>query len=115
MVCYAPCRHSDEVGMGRWIRVAKAYDIPAGEQATVDAEGTPIAIFNIDGVYHAISDICIHLGASLGEGWLDDHLIICPWHGWRFDVRTGASDFSDQVCIKHYEVTVKETELYVHL
>ena len=81
MVCYAPSRHSDGVGMGRWIRVAKAYDIPAGEQATVDAEGTPIAIFNIDGVYHAISDICIHLGASLGEGWLDDHLIICPWHG----------------------------------
>lgn len=101
--------------MSCFIKVAKAYDIPPGEGATVEADGQSIAIFNVDGTYYAIADTCLHMGASLGQGWLDGNIVTCPWHGWRFNVATGASDFSDQVCIARYDVKVEGTDLYVNV
>lgn len=101
--------------MPHFIKVAKTYDIPPGEGATVEADGRYIAIFNADGAYYAISDTCLHMGASLGQGWLEGKMVTCPWHGWRFNVETGVSDFSGQVCIERYDVTVEGTDVYVRI
>lgn len=76
--------------MGRWVRVAEARDMPPGTGRAVEAEGRWIAIFNVDGSWFAIDDTCPHQGASLGEGTLHEGKVICPWHSWTFDVRTGA-------------------------
>lgn len=48
-----------------------------------------IALFNDGGEFFAIDDTCPHQGASLGEGTLHEGRVICPWHGWIFEVRTG--------------------------
>ena len=49
------------------------------------------ALFNVDGGFYAINDVCGHRGGPLGEGELDGKTVICPWHGWRWDVTTGAN------------------------
>ena len=75
--------------MSDFIRVAKVSDVPAGEGRVVDANGTPVALFRVDGDFHAIDNMCIHRGGPLGDGFCNDKTVTCPWHGWRFDVASG--------------------------
>ena len=75
--------------MTTWIRVGAAADIAPGDYATVEVDGTFVAVFNIEGEFFAIDDVCTHDGGGLAGGELDDHQVICPRHGSRFCLRTG--------------------------
>lgn len=75
--------------MSDWICVARADEIPRGDWKVVDLDGTAIAVFNLDGVFHAIEDVCTHDGGELATGMLEGDEIVCPRHGGRFCVRTG--------------------------
>lgn len=69
--------------------IAPVEEVPSGERLLIEIEEEPIVIFNIAGMYFAIGDVCTHDGGPLGDGELEDHQIICPRHGARFDVRNG--------------------------
>lgn len=75
--------------MDRFLKVARTDDLTPGQKMLVEYDGTPVGLFNIDGEYYAISDMCTHDGGPLVEGELQGDVIICPRHGARFDVRTG--------------------------
>ena len=70
-------------------KVAARVELPPGARKLVDLDGRAIAVFNVDGDYFAIDDVCTHDGGPLAEGALDGPEIRCPRHGARFDVRTG--------------------------
>ena len=72
-----------------WIDVVTEDELPQGEVQVVDLEGIEVAVFNIAGQYFAIEDVCTHDGSEISTGCLYDHVIECPRHGARFDVRTG--------------------------
>ena len=76
--------------MAGFIKVATTSDLAPGEKKLVEYQGTLVGLFNLDGEFYAIHDICTHDGGPLVEGELDGDVIICPRHGARFDVRTGA-------------------------
>lgn len=68
---------------------AEFEDLEAGK--LVEAGGQSIAIFNVGGSYYAIENTCPHRGGPLAEGMMaGEEDVICPWHGSRFNVRTGA-------------------------
>jgi nitrite reductase/ring-hydroxylating ferredoxin subunit len=71
--------------MGRFVRVASTQDVPPGTAISVEVEGRPIALFNIDGAFYAIDDECTHSGGSLSLGELGGMVVACPWHGACFD------------------------------
>jgi 3-phenylpropionate/trans-cinnamate dioxygenase ferredoxin subunit len=73
-----------------YVTVAKVGEIPEGGVKIVRLEDREIALFHVNGRYYAIDDVCTHDGGPLAEGVLEDHVIECPRHGARFDVRTGA-------------------------
>jgi 3-phenylpropionate/trans-cinnamate dioxygenase ferredoxin component len=73
----------------RWIKIAEMADVPPGTGRTTNVEGRLIALFNVEGSFHALDDLCSHMGGSLGKGRLTNRQVICPWHGARFDVNTG--------------------------
>ncbi len=77
--------------MSTWVDVAPADEVPPGDRRLVNVDDTLIAVFNIDGEYFAIQDLCTHDGAPLAGGILDSDQIICPRHGARFCVKTGAA------------------------
>ena len=68
--------------------VADFEDLEAGKRLEVG--GQSIAIFNIAGTYYAIENTCPHRGGPLAEGMMAGEEVICPWHGSRFNVKTGA-------------------------
>ncbi|MGH8175178.1 MAG: non-heme iron oxygenase ferredoxin subunit [Steroidobacter sp.] len=74
-----------------WITVAPAASIPAGDYAQIEVDDALVAVFNILGEFYAINDICTHDGGELAGGAVEDHVVICPRHGARFCLRTGAA------------------------
>lgn len=74
----------------RYVSVARVGEIPEGGVKVVYVDEIPVAVFCIDGAYHAIEDLCTHDGGPLADGVLEGCVIECPRHGARFDVRTGA-------------------------
>jgi nitrite reductase (NADH) small subunit/3-phenylpropionate/trans-cinnamate dioxygenase ferredoxin subunit len=75
--------------MSEFVTVATTEEIPPGTGKTVDARGVWIALFNVAGSFFAVDNTCPHAGGPLGEGFLTDEVVECPWHGWKFNVRTG--------------------------
>lgn len=70
-------------------QVLPIEELPIGERIFIELDGEPIVIFNIAGDIYAIGDHCTHDDGPLGDGELEDHIIICPRHGAKFDVKTG--------------------------
>jgi 3-phenylpropionate/trans-cinnamate dioxygenase ferredoxin subunit len=74
----------------RYVTVAKVGEIPEGGVKITRVDDELLAIFHVAGQYYAINDVCTHDGGPLAEGPLEGHVIECPRHGARFDIRTGA-------------------------
>jgi 3-phenylpropionate/trans-cinnamate dioxygenase ferredoxin subunit len=77
--------------MAQWVKVAQVDELAPGSKKQIDVDGLAVALFNIEGQYYAIEDICTHDGAPLAHGRFRGKEITCPRHGARFDVCTGAA------------------------
>lgn len=74
-----------------WIPVAPADSIPQGDYAQTEVDGVLIAVFNVAGGFYAIEDVYTHDGGELAGGAVEGDVVICPRHGARFCLRTGAA------------------------
>lgn len=77
--------------MSDWVAVCPAAELAPGGHRVVDVEGTQAAVFNLDGAFYAIEDVCTHDGGQLTGGTVEGAEIVCPRHGARFCIRTGAA------------------------
>ena len=90
-----------------FIEIAPLTDLPNGGRLFIEIDGQAIVLFNIADQLFAIADTCSHDGGPLGDGELEDHAVICPRHGARFDLTTGkALTFPAVVDIPAYPVRV---------
>ncbi len=88
---------------GRWVRIPGAATMAEGDGRTVVvAGGLRLALFRVDGEFFAIDDTCPHQGASLGEGFLHRGQVVCPWHNWSFEVRTGRCPRVPHIAVAAY-------------
>ena len=63
--------------------------MPPGSARRIDLDGRAVALFNIDGRFYAVDDICTHRGGPLSRGQVTGTGVVCPWHGAQFDLETG--------------------------
>ena len=77
--------------MADWVTVTKAGELAPGQWRRVEADGAQIVVFNLEGAYYAIEDVCTHDGGQLTGGVIEGAEIVCPRHGARFCVKTGAA------------------------
>ena len=75
--------------MGTYVKAAKVGELGENTTKLFEAEGKSIALVNAAGSYYAIDNHCTHVGGPLCEGTVDVDAVVCPWHGARFDVKTG--------------------------
>ena len=111
-------------------KVADASDLEPGERAFVQIDGVEVAVFNVEGEYFALANYCVHQGGPLCEGeltgrygmadddwaWTFDTTeqnVVCPWHGWKFDVTTGENIDDDRYVTPTYDVEVDGGEVFV--
>lgn len=95
-----------------FVRVAKKDELLKGEGKVVEAAGKAIALFNVDGRFYAMDNACQHRGGPLGEGDLQGNIVVCPWHGWEYDVTTGQCLTAPGKNVK-YQVKVEGDEIFV--
>jgi glycine betaine catabolism B len=72
-----------------FVKAAESKDIAPSSMKAVDVADEKVCIINIEGNYYAIGNVCTHVGGPLDEGTLEGYEVECPWHGSKFDVRTG--------------------------
>jgi 3-phenylpropionate/trans-cinnamate dioxygenase ferredoxin subunit len=100
--------------MAEFVKVAKISDLPPGTRKLIDFEEVTVAVFNIDGQFYCIEDVCTHDGGPVAEGELDGFSIECPRHGALFDIRDGAVlSMPAVVPVPTYEVKVEGDDIYV--
>lgn len=97
--------------MGQRVAVGKAANIPEGGSVVVSVGTKDVAVFRIDGQFYAIDDLCPHMGASLSGGYIEDGVVTCPWHYWRFRLSDGAWADNPKVTTGCYAVHVVGDEL----
>jgi nitrite reductase (NADH) small subunit len=83
-------------------------DLPPGRAAEVVVNGQAIALFNVDGTFHALAGRCPHRGGPLGQGILDGSRVSCPWHNYTFDVTTGENVASADLKVARHEAKVED-------
>ena len=82
----------------------------------VEVQGRKLAVFNLEGKLYAIDNACTHVGGPLAEGKVTATEVICPWHGSRFDIKTGAVTHGPaRTAVKSYPVRVTGENVEVEL
>lgn len=107
-------------------------ELPAGEHRLIEVEGRRLGIFNVNGKYYAVRNVCPHMGGPLCLGTvggamlpsrpgeyvfgLDGRVLRCPWHGWAFDLETGLALFEiAKARVRTYAVRVKDGYIEVEV
>ena len=97
-----------------FVKVAESKDIEPSSMKAVDVAGERVCIVNIEGNYYAIGNVCTHVGGPLDEGTLEGYEVECPWHGSKFDVRTGGPTKPPaRQAVPTYEVKIEDSNILV--
>ncbi|HXG80159.1 MAG TPA: non-heme iron oxygenase ferredoxin subunit [Methyloceanibacter sp.] len=75
--------------MGEFVKAAQANEIAPGTCRLVVLKGKEIVLFNVGGEFFALDNLCTHEEGPLCEGEIEGYAVTCPWHGAKFDIRTG--------------------------
>ena len=96
-----------------FVRVGSLADVPPGSVIQAEVGERAFAICNLGGELHALDGVCPHAGGPLGEGILDGERLICPWHAWEYDCRTGANDYDENVKLAKFAVKAEGDDVLV--
>lgn len=97
-----------------WIKVASVDELPVGSMKQVSFEDDDLALYHLEDGFYVTSDLCTHAAMNLSEGTLAGHVVACPRHGGKFDVRTGeAVTFPCVIQLQTYDVEVRGEDIFV--
>jgi len=102
--------------MPGFTKLAAKSDLPAVDEAKEFTLGdTIICVANVAGTLTAIDNVCLHRGGPLGQGIVDSGKIVCPWHGWQYDPKTGEASHNASIKAKIYSIKVEGDDVLVDL
>jgi nitrite reductase/ring-hydroxylating ferredoxin subunit len=101
--------------MARLIKVGEVTDLTPGQGKLVQVDGTDIALFNVNGTYYAVEAICPHEQGPLHDGELDGGTIVCPWHGYDFNVKTGECYADPELRVTTFVVKTEGNNLFIEV
>ena len=101
--------------MSEFIRIANKSELPEVDSAQEFTAGDHIlCVANVNGEYCALDNVCPHQGGPLGMGYVDGTKVVCPWHGWQIEAKTGTTD-SGQPAVAVYELRIDGDDVLVKL
>ena len=101
--------------MPEFVDVAYKDALKPGECKVVLAGNREIALYNIEGKFYATDNTGLHKGGPLGDGELAGNIVVCPWHGWEFDVTTGENKGDAEMKVACFEVQLKDEQVQIRI
>ncbi len=102
--------------MADFVKIATESELPARNEVKEFAcEGKTLCVVNVDGEFYAMDNECLHRGGPLGQGMIEDGKVVCPWHGWRWDPKTGQAEQSATAKVTVHELRIERGDVMVKL
>ena len=94
-----------------FVKVGSLSSLPPGSVMEAVVGEDSFAICNSGGELHALWGICPHAGGPIGQGTMQDNIVVCPWHEWAYDCRTGENDFDPSVKLDRFAIKVEGDDI----
>ena len=102
--------------MSKMIRIAQVSDFERQRMRAYKILARPVGIFKeADGSFRAMEVGCKHENANLLEGKVTGDIVVCPWHGWKYDLSTGECLWGSTAQLRPYACEVRGEDIYVSL
>ncbi len=102
--------------MAKWVRVCRLAEAPkAGHAMEAEAEGVALCLANVNGELGALDNWCPHRRGPLGQGWVEGDSVVCPWHSWTFNVKTGVAEYPVHERVAVFPVRVEGEDVLVEI
>ncbi|MCU0502072.1 MAG: Rieske 2Fe-2S domain-containing protein [Anaerolineae bacterium] len=108
-------RGRDEPMPVKDVIVAKAAAIPDGDRSIVQVDGLSIGVFHHNGSWYALRNSCMHRGGPVGTGPLEGDILVCPWHGFQYNITTGECLADPSARLDMYPVTVQDGQIHLQI
>jgi len=97
-------------------KLASQSELPAPGEAKEFACGAKtICVANVNGTISAMDNVCLHMGGPLGQGVIEGDKIVCPWHGWQWDLKTGQAGSNPKAKVAVYPVRIENGEVKIEV
>lgn len=102
--------------MARWVRVCGVAEAPSeGQVIEADAAGTEVCLARVRGELSALDNVCPHRQGPLGQGWVEGNAVVCPWHSWVFNAKTGEAEYPENAKVAVFPVRIEGDDVLVEL
>ncbi|MDE1852876.1 MAG: Rieske (2Fe-2S) protein [Thaumarchaeota archaeon] len=99
--------------MTTWAKLIGADELTEGSGKAVPVGNLVVAVFKVDGKFFALENRCLHRQGPLGEGELEGRTVVCPWHGWRYDVASGSLELMPTLKVGKYAIEVRGDDVFI--
>jgi nitrite reductase (NADH) small subunit len=102
--------------MPSFTRVTTQADLPAADEVKEFPCGEKtVCVANVNGEYSALDNVCLHMGGPLGEGTVEGGKVVCPWHGWKYDPKTGATTHNPNLKVAVYPLKIENGDVLIEI
>ena len=101
--------------MARLVKGAQVDELAPGQGKLVRVDGRDLALFNVNGASYAMDAVCPHEEGPLNEGKVDGETIVCPWHGYDFNIQTGESSVDPELRVMVYIVKAEGSDIFIEV
>ena len=102
--------------MPQFVRIGSRAELPGNDQAREFTVGERVlCVANVEGACSVLDNVCLHRGGPLGQGVVMDGKLICPWHGWQWDPKTGECGHNADVRVAVYPLKIEGDDVLVEI
>lgn len=100
--------------MAKWVKLCGLGQAPSsGQVMEAEIDGVSVCLANIDGQLGALDNWCPHRRGPLGQGWVEGEAVVCPWHSWSFNLRTGVAEYPVHEKVAVFPIKVEGGDVLV--
>jgi nitrite reductase (NADH) small subunit len=102
--------------LAQWVKICGVADAPQpGKVMEAEVEGVGVCLANLNGELSALDNWCPHRRGPLGQGWIEGEAVVCPWHSWAFNLKTGQAEYPENERVAVFPVKVEEDVVLVDI
>jgi len=102
--------------VAQWVKICSVAEAPqSGQVVEAEVGGVDVCLANLNGELSAMDNWCPHRRGPLGQGWLEGEAVICPWHSWAFNLKTGKADYPEHEKVDVFPLRIEGEDVFIDI